>query len=142
MPKIFYQLISPLKKIYWFLFRPETSGVKIVTQYQDEVLMIRNNYGIGNWTFPGGSIDKSESPEKAAVRELAEEVGIENCILRKVGAINSSREYKKDTIYCYTGVVETKLLQANQLEIAEAAWFNRNNLPQDISLIAQEILSL
>lgn len=30
----------------------------------------------GQWAFPGGSLDKNESPEDAALRELAEEVGL------------------------------------------------------------------
>ena len=30
----------------------------------------------GQWNFPGGNIDKGESPKKAALRELQEEVGI------------------------------------------------------------------
>lgn len=30
----------------------------------------------GQWAFPGGSIDGSESPEQAALRELEEEVGL------------------------------------------------------------------
>jgi len=30
----------------------------------------------GQWAFPGGSLDKNESPEDAALRELSEEVGL------------------------------------------------------------------
>jgi 8-oxo-dGTP pyrophosphatase MutT (NUDIX family) len=30
----------------------------------------------GQWAFPGGSLDKNESPENAALRELSEEVGL------------------------------------------------------------------
>lgn len=43
------------------------------------VLMQRRHEGAvhgGLWEFPGGKVDPGESPEGAAVRELAEELGV------------------------------------------------------------------
>lgn len=46
-----------------------------------EILMVRRSAGQsfmpGVWVFPGGAIDAGESAEACAVRELAEETGIE-----------------------------------------------------------------
>jgi 8-oxo-dGTP pyrophosphatase MutT (NUDIX family) len=39
-----------------------------------EILLVRSRRGL--WTIPGGRIDRGETPEQAAVRELREEAGI------------------------------------------------------------------
>ena len=46
----------------------------------DKVLVGQRPVGstlAGNWEFPGGKIEKNESPEQALARELREELGIE-----------------------------------------------------------------
>ena len=47
---------------------------------QNEVLLAQRPEGkrlAGKWEFPGGKVEKDESPESALVRELHEELGIE-----------------------------------------------------------------
>jgi 8-oxo-dGTP diphosphatase len=39
----------------------------------------------GSWTLPGGGLDFGESPEHAALRELAEETGLEGAIVDLAG---------------------------------------------------------
>ena len=43
----------------------------------DEFLFLRRSSGdhVGTWAFPGGHIEKDESPEQAAAREVHEEIG-------------------------------------------------------------------
>lgn len=46
----------------------------------DKVLVGQRPVGntlAGHWEFPGGKIEKNESPEQALVRELQEELGID-----------------------------------------------------------------
>ncbi|WP_457600078.1 NUDIX hydrolase [Hydrogenivirga sp.] len=51
-----------------------------------EVLLIKNPSGV--WSFPKGNVEKGESPEETAVREVYEETGIRGKITDYLGEIS------------------------------------------------------
>ncbi len=58
---------------------------------QERVLIakrIRGSHLGGSWEFPGGRIEGSESPESAAVREVAEELGVQCVRLKHRASFN------------------------------------------------------
>lgn len=115
--------------MYWFIFRPRTSGVKCVIEHDGRWLMIRNSYGRGHWTFPGGKVGRGEEPTTAAIREVREEVGIDLDDVRPIGDYYTTREYKRDTVYCYAATVDSPEHEIDQGEIAEAKWIAFADLP-------------
>lgn len=142
MKRIFYKIITPVRKLYWFILRPKTYGVKCVVRYEDEVLMVKNSYGGWNrWMFPGGGVNNGETPESAAKREVVEEVGIDGMNFQKIGEYTSAKEYKQDTVSVFVCETKNKELRLDPNEIAEARWFNINNLPE-ISEYSKNILSM
>lgn len=52
------------------------------------VIARRNRAGRLEWCLPKGHLEGTETPEQAAVREIAEETGIEGQILRRLGVID------------------------------------------------------
>lgn len=138
---VFNALVFPFIRLYWFIFRPKTYGVKCVIECGGEVLMIRNTYGRKRWTFPGGSIDEGEMPEAAAKREVMEEVGIQLHTVRRLGEFISELEYKKDHITVFAGNVEDKDFRIDPKEILEARWFSMNGLPE-MSEIARKVIEM
>src|SRR5919202_2235345 len=57
------------------LERRVSSAALILENSAGQALIVKANYK-SYWTFPGGIVDKVETPKEAAIRETFEEVGI------------------------------------------------------------------
>ena len=142
MKRILPKILLPFFQFYWFVFRPKTAGAKCIVKHENKILMIKNNYGRGNWTFPGGKIEKDESPNLAAIREVWEEVEIKISAPQYLGNFLNTREYKRDTIHCFTATVAGADFKIDPLEITVAQWFSIDQLPKPIGYNAKIILEL
>ena len=71
----FHKDIDDLKKKFFakFILVPAAGGV--VKNEKKEILMI---YRKGKWDLPKGKLDKKETPEECAIREVKEETGLKN----------------------------------------------------------------
>ena len=140
--RILVNMILPVVRLYWFLFRPNIKGVKCVIGYNDTILMVRHNYGKRRWTLPGGRIEKNETPSDAVRREVKEEVGIIVSEVRRLGEFLSTLEYRRDYIYCFCATTNHKDIKIDPNEIYEASWFPINKIPEDRTEIASKILRM
>lgn len=134
--------LYPLVKFYWFIRRPKTFGVKVVIKKDDQLLLVKHTYIPQTaWTFPGGKIEKGETPEDAAKREMREELGLKLERLENLGYFVSTKEYKVDTIQIFLAEVGEVDLVIDDFEIAEAKWFNEYKLPP-LPSVATKILEI
>jgi len=115
---------------WWWLTRPRTRGVKVLLLCDDAVLLVRQSYGHGRWTVPGGGVKRSETAAAAARRELSEEVGITVTGLRAIGAYQQRIEFKDDTVSCFVARCERGYFAIDGGEIVSAAWFPLASLPK------------
>ena len=91
------------KPVQWYQkkFNIQTRGVRVLLIYQNNIVVVRHWYNSW-WVLPGGGIKKNETPEQAAVRELAEEVGVADVQLEyQLGVYSNNKEGKNDTVYCF-----------------------------------------
>jgi len=102
-------------------------GIIVRKKGQDfEVLLIKDSYG--HWTWPKGHIDAGEASNKAALREITEEVGLKNLhILDKVGRTNYFFRLKEDLIFktVFFFLVEASVqekLKVQKSELEKAQW--------------------
>lgn len=85
---------------------PETPKLTVDVVVPDErgrVLLVRRGsepYG-GQWALPGGFVDIGETTEAAAVRETAEETGLDVEIVRLVGVYSDpNRDPRGHNVSC------------------------------------------
>jgi len=130
--EIISKFIYPILRLYWFVFKPKTRGVKCIVEHNGKILMIRNTYGHQRWTLPGGGIHKGETPEQAARRETMEEVGVSVEDLKNIGEFTTNVEYKRDTVTIFAGKIGSDQFKIDGVEVLEAKWF----LPDDLKHIS------
>lgn len=81
------------------------------------------------WQLPGGSMQPDESPEAAALRELAEETGFSAKQAEVLGYfyVNNRLSDKKQYVVLCTGLFEHKLAEDAD-EFIETHWFSKQQL--------------
>jgi len=94
------------------------------------VLMIRRREREGKllWAFPGGGIEAGETPEQAAVRETAEEVGLEVKAVKTLGDRVHPQTGRHMT-YVACEVVAGEAFVADVEELAEVSWIRLEDIP-------------
>jgi len=85
---------------------------------------------ISGGLFVGGGIDKGETPEKSAIRETKEEVGLDIFDLKRVGSIVSNRTGKVDNIEIFYAKVVSFNYIMDEFEIEEVRWFSKEDFPK------------
>lgn len=96
-----------------------------------QVLLIKDRFG--HWTWPKGHVEKGETPNQAALREISEETGLKKLeITKEIGSQeywftqDANKIFK--TVYIFlVKVLENEELKVQVSEIQTARWFS----PQD-----------
>jgi ADP-ribose pyrophosphatase YjhB (NUDIX family) len=130
-------LLAPLyrvQRLIWRVFRPRTRGVKVMVFNQaGELLLVRHSYGNkALFMLPGGGIRPFEAPERAAVREIGEELGcgVEDVVFVSLHA--SAQEGKRDSVHLYRARAAGPV-RIDGIEIDEARFFPLDALPPTVS---------
>jgi 8-oxo-dGTP pyrophosphatase MutT (NUDIX family) len=133
-------------RMYWWLFRPRSSGVKCVLTHQGQVLLVRHTYGPRGWELPGGSRKRGEEAERTATREMREELGLSIETWQSLGRIEVTVDHHRDSLYCFQAELDAPERGSPELvldegEIAAAKWFPKGALPKPLGRYTRAILA-
>jgi len=131
LPKVhagvfFHPDLTELKKAFWKKFTVLQAAGGLVINDKEEILLI---FRRGKWDLPKGKLDKGETLEQCAVREVQEETGLKNIKLQSP-IITTYHTYHEGTRFILkesywfgmnTGS-EEKLIPQTEEDIHEIKW--------------------
>ncbi len=112
-------------------------GVGVIIRRDGKVLLgkRKGSHGASTWGLPGGHLEAGETVEDCAIREAAEETGLQ--IVRTVNAGFANDIFEAENKHYVTLFVEAidpggtpELLEPDKCESWE--WFSPSQLPEDL----------
>jgi 8-oxo-dGTP diphosphatase len=104
----------------------------VVLDREGRVLLIRRGKppGLGQWTLPGGRVERDESNEGAVVRELAEETSVRVRVVAPLGVVVIEREEFRYAIHEYLCAlaVDPRTEPRAGDDAAEVRWVARSDV--------------
>ncbi len=101
--------------------------VFVFIRQDDTLLLVKQNYGQRYWSLPGGKVEVGESIDRAAIREVKEETGLDIRLGRVVGLYSKPEENALAVTFageCTGGAL------APSHEISDCRYFLFDRLPE------------
>jgi 8-oxo-dGTP pyrophosphatase MutT (NUDIX family) len=124
--------LKALKKAVWKHFKIIKAGGGLVLNEKNQILFI---FRKGHWDLPKGKLDKGETIEECAVREVKEETGLNRIILGKAltTTFHTYDEFGKHILkesywYFMKGDSEEELVPQTEESITAIGWKNQDEL--------------
>jgi 8-oxo-dGTP pyrophosphatase MutT (NUDIX family) len=122
-----------VRRRWWRVARVRLEGCRILAlDSHGRVLLIRHSYGSGMWLLPGGGIARGEASLTAALRELAEETGLDLVEPRCLAVLDEPLYGTTNRVHLFSGTAQGTL-RCDGREVIEAKFFAPTEWPDDLS---------
>ncbi len=125
VPRVLALSAVQLAHLFGGRYRRTEGANVLVHDDQGHLLVVRTTYSGGYWMLPGGKVERSETPQAAAIRETQEETGLTVAIDRLV-LVDARRA--RDTSFVFTARSVGGDLEPQLGEIAEVGWLGRDEI--------------
>ena len=98
--RLAFRLGFPLARVWWRLWRTRHEGAVVAVRVDRALLLVSCSYR-AEWGFPGGGIKRGETPDAAARRELAEEIGLVAPQLLPAGEVSGIWDGRRDRVHFF-----------------------------------------
>jgi ADP-ribose pyrophosphatase YjhB (NUDIX family) len=124
-------------RVYYHNPVPAAGGVIVV---DDRVLLVRRKFRprVGEWTFPAGFLEYYESPEHCAVREVAEETGLQTKVDGVFGVYAGHDDPRFTALLVLFRMTVTGGSLAPGDDACEARFFGPTEVPTAIAFTAHQ----
>jgi 8-oxo-dGTP diphosphatase len=122
-----FRLAFPVVRIWWRLVGPRHESAVVAIRVGQALLLVRPSYRSG-WHLPGGGIRADETPEVAARRELAEEIGFAAPALLPTSITFHAQGGRRRVHIFELRLIEFPKLRVDNREIVAARFFKPSEL--------------
>ncbi len=102
----------------------------VLIRRDDTVLLVQQRDPPGYWSLPGGVVEYGESPDRAAIREVKEETGLDVCLKRVVGIY--AKPADDALAITFEGEITGGVMLQTTNETLACRYFPTNQLPDPI----------
>lgn len=115
-----------------------SAGIITYTKEDHEILYLILQYGAGHWDFPKGKLEKGETKQEAALRELMEETGLtaqlDNNFEETFQYIftDYDQQLAQKTVYFFVGKTQSKSVTLSH-EHTDYKWLPYNDALEQLT---------
>lgn len=120
----------------------KSCGVVVLKKSEDKIKVLLVHHNIGHWGIPKGHVEKGETEQETAIREVFEETGVKSTIIsdfREVITYSPKKSIAKNVIFFLGTTTASKVIKQEK-EVQEVAWIDLEQAKELITYDEEKLI--